>query len=478
MRQVQVLLLLLIPFCAPAWVLSRELAEEIALGENPLYLASHEKVYQSVQKKWQAVADWCPKVVYESFYAYTFEPTIVEVVSSGALGYKQHLNMNKFGLSQPVFSSDLLFDLDRADLGLRRSQEENLQKKNQLLFSVRKSYYATLLAALQVETQKENIGYLQEALAIEKKRYESAVAPPLDVTKSAVASSNAISLYYQALKKWVSAKNALVQILGLEPAEADTIALEETSFPLKEIPIVREKLQEAKKHFCSNSITFLGALKQDPTESTLSLFSEEELRAYVVRALEYFPEIQLEKIAVDLQENALKKAYGKYFPHIATFIDYQKNAGDPGARTFSEDSFSWAAGVKLSWNLFDSFGRERKIKEAASKKIAAKLRYKYAALQTEVALRDTLRQIEEGIYAYLHAENAVFFAKKAMEQAKERLLIGTMRPLDYRDSVNEFSQAQYLRNEAAYQTICAYYQLTYLSQSANHTRQGNTLRTH
>lgn len=461
---------LLLPISVAAFPLSIEEAEEIALSKNPLYLVSEEEVYQSRERKWQAVSNWLPKLTYESFYAYTFEPTLVEDIASAQFSYKQNLNMNKFALQQPLFSSELLFDVASANIALDAAHEEQALEENRLILAIRKQYYAAVLAALRVTIEKENVAYFEEAFAIEQKRYEGLDAPALTLAQSAVASSNALSLYYKSLQQWESAKNALVQSLGIDIEVADDLLLEETDLPILSIPLLRKKIAKAQETFSTTEVPLVEKIRITEKKDHLSLFSEEEVLAYTEIALSELPELRLKQLAIDLRESALKKTYGEYLPEISTFVDYQKNAGDPASRLFSHDNFSWAAGIKLSWNLFDSFGRERKIREAHSKKVAARLQHRYAVLQTKVAIRDTLFQIEEAIYEHLHAENGVFLGDFAAEQAKEQLQIGTIRPLDYRNAINERSQAKKLRNASAYRLIATYYHLEYLLKNGRNDR--------
>lgn len=445
-----------------AWNLSLKDAEKIALSENPLYLISKEKVFQSEQKKLQAYANICPKIRYESFLAHTFEPSLVEQVSTGTLFFKKNLVMNKFELTQPIFSTDLYFDLTLKKQQKSLAEEQKNREKNALLFKVRKNYYGAILHQLKVEIEKDNVRYLQEALSIQKKRYESLSAPYLSVTQSAVATSNAVAIYYKALKSLKISRNALVESLGIDPSEEEEIDLKEKDIPIKSIAILQKKMDQAKKTFVPTDFSYLGKIRSSSLKQTLTLFTEKELENYLAIALSTLPELKIHKWEIAIRESELKERYGEYAPVITSFFDCQKNAGDPASRVFSQDDFSFAVGIKISWNLFDSFGRERKIKEASSKKISSKLRYRHSLQKTETMLRDLLYQIEDAIFSYLHAKNGVFYAKLSLDQAREKLLVGKIRPLDYRDAVNELSQAKNLQNEASFQLIVSYYELVYL----------------
>jgi outer membrane protein TolC len=79
----------------------------------------------------------------------------------------------------------------------------------------------------------------------------------------------------------------------------------------------------------------------------------------------------------------------------------------------------------------------------------------------EVQIRNGLYQLEDSIFSYLSANEAVLLAEQARDQAQEKLEYGRISTLEYRDSVNQLSLAKNLRNRASFDLIAAYYELRY-----------------
>ena len=290
------------------WNLSLKDAEKIALSENPLYLISKEKVFQSEQKTLQAYANICPKIRYESFLAHTFEPSLIEQVSTGTLSFKKNLIMNKFELTQPIFSTDLYFNLTAKKQQKSLAEEQKNREKNALLFKVRKNYYGTIL----------------HQLSIQIKRYESLSAPYLSVTQSAVATSNAVAIYYKALKGLKISRNALVESLGIDPSEEEAIDLNEKDIPIKSVSILQKKIDQAKKTFVPTEFSYLGKIRSSSLKQTLTLFTEKELENYLAIALSTLPELKIHKWEIAVRESELKERYGEYAPVITSILDCQK----------------------------------------------------------------------------------------------------------------------------------------------------------
>jgi len=451
------LLVLFLLLCSKLHPLSLSLedAERIALGENQPYLISQEEVYQADQQRLGAYSKWMPQISYNSFFAHTFEPTLVENINTGTFFYKKNLVMNRFEMNQTIFSSDLLYNIKKKTLEKKSTEERGRGKKNDLLLNVRGAYFSALLFEKAVQIQKENVNYLKSALEVETGKYQAGNATLLETNQSKVAVSNAISQYYNTLKQLKVSKNALVKALGIDPHLGGDIQITEDDFPIYEKPLLSNKLNQISlKNVSAQNIEF-------GEEKELSLFSDAQLDDFISQAIKEKPDLQSYKTNVNIAEKTVSESYGKYLPEVTAFVDYQKNAGEPSSRLFSKDPFSWAAGIKISWDIFDGLLRERKIKEAVSKRSSSKLRYKYALNQVEIEVRDVLSGIEDALYSYVFASESVKVAEMAAKQAREKLSFGKIPPLDYRDAVNQLAQAKNLKNRSSFQVIMAYYQLRY-----------------
>ena len=443
--------------------LSLEEAEKIALKNNKPFMISKEHRKAEKESYLQSASDLFPRISYSGSFTRTFDPSLVENVTNAALTFEKNLLIQKFQLIQPLLVTDLIFDFKEKKLSFKRAEEREESVKNDLLFQVRDAYFYLLLQQIALLIQKENVEYLQAALEVEEGRYRFGNGTILEVNQSKVATTNAISEYYETVKLYKDARNRLIHILGIDPGLENQLSISLCEFPLYGYDLLKEKLLYMEKTFSYDPNTFPKEhqliLQEEVLTSnqTLSFFSREELDRYVYVALSLRPDLEMRRLSVDIANEEVKKNRGHYFPVVTGFLDYTRNGGEPDARFFSIDPFSWAVGVKFSWNIFDSLSRERKIRKSVYEKKSASVEYTYAIQTIETNIRNLLYQMEDSIYAYLTASSGVLVAEQAMVQAREKLQYGKIPPLDYRDAANQLAKAKNLRNRASYSLLLSYF---------------------
>ncbi len=435
--------------------LSLQEAEELALKNNPLYLATEKTQGVAKQRKWQAFSSYMPQIRYNSFYAYTPKNTAIEIVKTGEIGFAKHLSMHQLALDQTILSSDKAIDYRVKKLEEKGAYFFSDQIRKELLLKVRFSYYASVLGKLFIEAQKETIGYLQAALKIEEEKLKLGNSTSFEVNQNKVALEGAISEYYERVKDLQAARGELVKALGIKPEEEKTLFLQEETFPLESIPLIFEKIKKIEAE--RNKDLFLPLCNTQK----LLFFSEEEVHSFLATALKKRPELKLKEIEIAKAEQNVSRSLGNYLPDVSGFADYTKNGGNPASRTFSRDSFSWAFGIKLSWNVFDSFIRESKVKESRYKKDTTLLKYRSILDEVEIQIRNQLFQIENSLLSVFSSKEGLSLAKQALDQAKEKLQFGKISPLEYRQAVVQFVNAFYAKNRASFSLLMAYYQLVY-----------------
>jgi outer membrane protein TolC len=446
-------------------ILSLQHAERIALKHNKPYLMSDAFQKETREEYLESASALFPKISYSGSYTHTFEPSLAEDVSNGTFTFRKNLLTQKFELKQPIIVTDLFFDYKTRQLQARSSEEFKKNTKNDLIFEVRNRYFYLLYQKNALSIAEENVGYLQEALDVEVGKYELGDAASLEVNQSKLAVTNALSKYYETLKDWKEAKNHLIHVLGINGNYSEDLKLSIDFFPLDSFPLIRNKLHLIATKYDYHSFKFPSLRSLDHQEQSmvtakkLSIFSDNELQNFIQMAFSNRPDFKMKQLSVSIAEESIRKNKGEYFPKVTSFFDYTKNGGEPSARFFSVDDFSWAAGVKFSWNIFDSLQRERKIRKSKYQKSKAFYDYLYAKQTIETTLRTLLVQMEDAMYAYLSASSGVLVAKQALVQAKEKLSYGKIPPLQYRDAVNQFAQAMNLQNRAAYFLLLSYFSL-------------------
>ncbi|MDE3048087.1 MAG: TolC family protein, partial [Verrucomicrobiota bacterium] len=92
-------------------------AEEIALEYNKSFLIAQESTFQAAERESQAVSRWLPALAYRAEFRDIDKKELFFDVFSDIFTFSHQGYSSIFQLSQPIFSTDLLF-------GLKSSQFE------------------------------------------------------------------------------------------------------------------------------------------------------------------------------------------------------------------------------------------------------------------------------------------------------------------------------------------------------------------
>lgn len=442
-------------------------AEEIALEYNKNLLIAREGTEQAQERKLQAVSRWLPAIGYRAEFRDISKKELFFNIFSAQLPFSHRGYSSILQLSQPIFSTDLIFGLKSKDLEAQVYRYSQANTKNELLLAVRDRYYAVMLYEKALEIERENIDYLAYALQQEQGRLESGNATPFEVNQSKASVANAISTYYATLKSLKNARNALILTLGIDPLLEPEIRLEEHKMPIDAIPELSYKLQELDEKYHYRSTTFpttfdyLDRIDRLENARKLTLFTPEEAEHYLNQALALRPDLLAKKLEVGVAQQNVNTKLGTYLPKVSGYVRYSYNDTTLGTKPFLQEDYHLSAGLVLSWNLFDSLLREHEVREARSARSASQLSYEKEWQRIEVQIYNGLYQLEETMLTYLSTTQAVYVAEQAREQAQDKLHFGRIAPLEYRDSVNQLAQARNQQNQATFDLLAAYYQLRY-----------------
>lgn len=474
MKEPPLLIILLLASAAlqaelPLSHLSLSDAENIAREYNKQWLIAREGTEQAKERKNQAVSRFLPAIGYRGEFRDISKKELFFNVFSKKFLFSHQGYSSIFQISQPLFSTDLIFGLKSKQFEADAFRYEQAATLNELLLAVRKSYYAVTALEIALQIERENVGYLAYALEQEQKKLDAGNSTPLEVNQSKVAVANAISLYYSTLRNLKDARNALILTLGIDPLLEPQIQLSQKEIPLKSIPEISLKVQEVEAKYRYKSETFPSTtdflLHIDKIDNSrkLTLYSEQEVLDYLEQALTNRPDLRKKQMQVGVANQNLKSKQGNYLPKINGYVRYSYNDVELGTIPFANQDYHLSGGIVLTWNLFDSLLREHEIREARSVRQASRLEFDQEYQKIEVEIRNGLYQLEESLLSYLSSTQAVYLAEMARFQAQEKLEFGRIPPLEYRDSVNMLEQARNQQNQASYELIAAYYQLRYAS---------------
>ncbi len=442
-------------------------AEKIALEYNKNFLIAQESTVQANERKLQAVSRWLPAVNYRAEFREIDKKELFFNVFSSDFKFSHQGYSSILQLSQPIFSTELLFGLKSKNLEAQVYHYSQANTKNELLLAVRDRYYAVLLFEKALDIERENIDYLAYALKQEQGKLDAGSSTPFEVNQSKVSVANAISLYYATLKELKNARNALILTLGIDPLLEPEIKLSSQKMPVESIPELAVKLDELNRKYHYRQDTFpstddyLAHIDTLENARKLTLFSTHEVQNYLDLALSLRPDLLARKLQVDVAAQNVNTKLGTYLPKVSGYVRYSYNDIDLGTRPFLQQEYDWSAGLVLTWNLFDSLLREHEVREARSVRSASKISYDKEWQRIEVEIRNGLYQLEEAMLTYSSATQAVYVAEQARQQAQDKLSFGRIAPLEYRDSVNQLSQARNQQNRASFELLAAYYQIRY-----------------
>jgi outer membrane protein TolC len=442
-------------------------AEAIALEYNKNLLIAQENTKQAEERHSQAISSWLPSLTYfaqfqdvdnEELFFNIFDPLMPYTLSHR--GYS-----SIFELHQPLFSTDLIFNLKSKGYETQVYNYQQANTKNELLRAVRDRYYAVLYYEKALDIERTNIDYFSYALRQEQGRLEAGSRTPFEVNQSKVSVANAISLYYATLKNLKNARNALILTLGIDPLLEPTLHLQERALPLP--PDLTPKIDQLATQYHYSLDTFPTTqdfayhIERLETARHLTLFTPAEVQTYLDIALSHRPDLLARKLQVNVADQNVYTKLGSYLPNISGFVRYSYNDTYLGPTPFFNQTYDLSGGITLTWNLFDSFLREHQIREARHHRSASRIAFDKEWQRVEVEIRNGLYQLEEALITYLSATQAALLAEQALSQARDKLTFGRIPPLEYRDSVNQLAQARNQQNQASFDLLTAYYQLRY-----------------
>jgi outer membrane protein TolC len=230
-------------------------------------------------------------------------------------------------VTYPLYSGGKISALQKeAKLGKEIAAQKDKRTKEEIVFSIKKYFYASILtqniSELMHETS-ERMTLLDE-LTEEMYKNGSKKVKKTDYYKTQLASAMFKAMDEEYKTKARLAKSALLFAMGLSPEEE--VALKEPSFNSVKLPALPTLLQNAYLH--NKQLTTLHK-------------------------------------ALELYHTKIDEARSGYKPNIALFgtVEHTDNNYDGGMSNDQNDN-AWTLGVGASWNLFNGFRTTAEIEKA------------------------------------------------------------------------------------------------------------------
>ena len=249
---------------------------------------------------------------------------------------------------------------------------------------VQLAYYDVLLGRQQIVVQEASVELLTSVLADTSRRFNAGTVPRFNVLQAEVELANARPKLITARNQFRIAKNNLSNLLGLNipPGTFEDIPLE-----------------------------LSGKLEDEPFDL--------ELPRAVSLALERRTELGALRKAEELRKEDLVTARAGYKPVLQGYVGYDVH-NSVLTSDLTVTDHGWIAGVQLSWNLFDGFRTQGKIKEATAN-------YERAGLELEDRTRLIELDVRTAFSNFIEAREVLESQKKVLEQAEEAVRLARAR---------------------------------------------------
>ena len=415
-------------------------AEKIALDNNKNIQVLKKSLEAAKEQYHIAIAMLCPNIMYSAQKTY--------YRGKDSLGRNQSA-IGGFGLTQPL-STDLYYQLKDYKLNIKEISYDLSTCSNDIIFDVRKSYYSIILYDQQIEVQKENVSLLVKELEKEQHAISVGASTEFDISQYKLEISNALSRYYNSVGEFKTARNTLINLLGLKSDLEEHLTLSENSIPLQKIQILCDKVSNLE---IDNDI-----LKRvNDLNNTLSIITENEILHWEQIAVKHNCNIKKYFIRQQRLIKLKNRCRAKYLPYMNAFANYATD--NIGSTSLRNMQYHWNFGIQFSWDLFDGGETYYKIKEAEALKQAGDFSYDKIIKHVKYKVRNSLYDLERSLFSYYAAYKGLEHGEKTIKMAKDELNLNVITHLAYRKTINNYIKVKQNLNNASFNLLCAYYAL-------------------
>jgi outer membrane protein TolC len=220
--------------------LTLEKCLDLALSQNPFYLASQERVDAAQARVRQAAAQFFPSLSAQGQQNLDEKVFVLEFPSfiPGGKPTRAAIDFTKdyqfsLGFTLPLYTGGRLTSGYRsARLGYLTSQESSRQTTNETVLNVKRGFYNYLLAKQLVGVSEEALALAEKTWQNVKNMFEVGMASRLDLLRAEVRAANLKPPLIQARNNVAVAELSLKTLLGLDVAQPVDVVGEMTYEPV------------------------------------------------------------------------------------------------------------------------------------------------------------------------------------------------------------------------------------------------------
>jgi len=366
-------------------VLTLEESLRLALSQNPLYLASQEKIGGAQSQVRQAVANFFPTLngqgmsnLDKKVFSVTF-PSIIP----GMPPQRVKLDFTKtyqftMNFALPLFTGGrLISGLNTAQYNLASTRENVRQSRQDTVFNVKQAFYGCLLAKKFAEVAGEAVALAEKHFQNVKNLYDAGMASKFDLLRSEVQMANLKPQLIRARNGVEAAELGLKTLVGLD---------------------------------LDSPVEVRGELTFQPFDA-----DENDLMS---KALSLRPEVRQMDYQRLMAGEMLKIAKAGYLPSVAVAGNYNYWADRFNFRNQNWESY-YSFNLVISVPIFNGFVNSAKVAE--SKAMIKGLEYSRKGLLDMVRL-----EVKQAVLNLSQAKESLLSQEKNVEQAQETVRIAEL----------------------------------------------------
>jgi TolC family type I secretion outer membrane protein len=385
----------------------------VALKNNPSILAVQKKVDAADAKLQQAVGAFMPTVKIDASYGRSYtQPSTIQITQPTSMGaVTQNLQFGtdaqqdskslRASLNQPVFVAALFPGLKIAQKSADLAKEDLKKTILETSFNVTQAYFGVIRAEKMVKLSLESREMAQSHLNQVRTMVAAGVATQADLLRAKVQMANSEVVLTQAKNGLDIARDAFNNALGNDLEEE--VKLKEEGFTGK-----------------------VAAMPEYKNLLALSYDNRPDWKEYL--------------LSKNIGEESLNIAQAAYYPTVMLSASTGNQVTE--YPSFRSDVNSWAVTGAASLTLFDGFGIQNRIREAASNLEAQKATEEQIQNGIALEVRDSYLNLKSSLEMIDSAKKAVDSAEESRKVSSLRYSSGAGTNLEVLDAQVSLTQAR------------------------------------
>lgn len=309
-----------------------------------------------------------------------------------------------FGISASwtILDFSNVFDVAAARASHARSELNVIASEQDLIYSVKVSFYAYLASEENVETQREAVKRAKEQLKLIESKFELGSAAKSDVLKQKVQFGNDRLALLRAENAVINAVAMLAYTVGLDPRE--------------------------DHHFSANyhAREYEGSLDEA-----------------INFGISHNPSLLAQQKSIEWSSRSLKSSKATYLPSLTlngSWVKFNGTERFPEVTNYSYQNRSW--GFSIGLNIFDGFFREKRVTDARVNLNNSRADFSDLRNKTVSDIKTGFNEIDQFKQQKSVSQENVAAADEDLKITQEKYNLGAATILDLLDAQVSLKRAQ------------------------------------